>query len=210
MVATIVIILIPCQAEGKLPLTLRCRLFACHAAAKPAPCRRHAAPVASLSATRLLPPPPPPCRRTARQRCAAATLLHFLGRWPAATAAVALPPTPLSPSFSSFLLSLSSSPFLSPLLSLLLVDCCLLSVPPPSLLPPVSLSPPRRVVVERRRQGAIFALHLRNDGLPLASSTVQGCVCVFLASSYRWVTVMHKIPISSAHLLTSLPYPRTR
>ncbi len=36
------------------------------------------------------------------------------------------------------------------------------------------------------------------------------CVCVFLASRYRWVTVMHEIPISSAHLLTSLPYPRTR
>ncbi len=34
-------------------------------------------------------------------------------------------------------------------------------------------------------------------------------VCVFLASGYRWVTVMHEIPISSAHLLTSLPYPRT-
>jgi hypothetical protein len=36
------------------------------------------------------------------------------------------------------------------------------------------------------------------------------CVCVFLASGYGWVTVMHEIPISSAHPLTSLPYPRTR
>ncbi len=40
--------------------------------------------------------------------------------------------------------------------------------------------------------------------------TVFVCVCVFLASGYRLVTVMHEIPISSAHLLTSLPYPRTR
>jgi hypothetical protein len=36
------------------------------------------------------------------------------------------------------------------------------------------------------------------------------CVCVFLASGYGWVTVMHEIPISSAHPLMSLPYPRTR
>ncbi len=34
-------------------------------------------------------------------------------------------------------------------------------------------------------------------------------VCVFLASGYGWVTVMHEIPISSAHPLMSLPYPRT-
>jgi hypothetical protein len=27
------------------------------------------------------------------------------------------------------------------------------------------------------------------------------CVCVFLASGYRWGTVMHEIPISSAHLI---------
>jgi hypothetical protein len=82
------------------------------------------------------------------------SLLHFLHRWPAATAATALPPRPLSPSFSSSLLLLSLSPFLSPLLLLLLVDCCLLSVPPPLLLPPVSLLPLRQVVVERCCQGA--------------------------------------------------------
>jgi hypothetical protein len=41
-----------------------------------------------------------------------------------------------------------------------------------------------------------------------SSGTVLS-VCVFLASGYRWVTVMHEIPISSAHPLTSLPYPRT-
>ncbi len=35
-------------------------------------------------------------------------------------------------------------------------------------------------------------------------------VCVFLASGYGWVTVMHEIPISSAQPLTSLPYPRTQ
>ncbi len=35
-------------------------------------------------------------------------------------------------------------------------------------------------------------------------------VCVFLASGYGWVTVMHEIPIASAQPLTSLPYPRTR
>jgi hypothetical protein len=35
-------------------------------------------------------------------------------------------------------------------------------------------------------------------------------LCVFLASSYQWVTVMHEIPISSAQSLTSLPYPRTQ
>jgi hypothetical protein len=35
------------------------------------------------------------------------------------------------------------------------------------------------------------------------------CVCVFLASGYIWVTVMHAIPISSAHTMTYLPYPRT-
>jgi hypothetical protein len=26
-------------------------------------------------------------------------------------------------------------------------------------------------------------------------------VCVFLASGYKWVTVMHEIPISSAHTM---------
>ncbi len=36
------------------------------------------------------------------------------------------------------------------------------------------------------------------------------CVCVFLASGYGWVTVMHEIPISSAQPLTSPPYPRTQ
>jgi hypothetical protein len=35
-------------------------------------------------------------------------------------------------------------------------------------------------------------------------------VCVFLASRYGWVTVMHEIPISSAQPLTSLPFPRTQ
>jgi hypothetical protein len=35
-------------------------------------------------------------------------------------------------------------------------------------------------------------------------------VCVFLASGYGWVTVMHEIPISTAQPLTSLPYPRTQ
>jgi hypothetical protein len=29
------------------------------------------------------------------------------------------------------------------------------------------------------------------------------CVCVFLASGYKWVTVMHEIPISSAQSMTS-------
>jgi hypothetical protein len=29
------------------------------------------------------------------------------------------------------------------------------------------------------------------------------CVCVFLASGYEWVTVMHAIPISSAQSMTS-------
>ncbi len=29
------------------------------------------------------------------------------------------------------------------------------------------------------------------------------CVCVFLASSYEWVTVMHEIPISSSQSMTS-------
>jgi hypothetical protein len=28
-------------------------------------------------------------------------------------------------------------------------------------------------------------------------------VCVFLASSYEWVTVMHELPISSAQSMTS-------
>ncbi len=37
-----------------------------------------------------------------------------------------------------------------------------------------------------------------------------GCVCVFLASGYGWVTVIHETPISSAQPLTSLPYPRTQ
>jgi hypothetical protein len=37
------------------------------------------------------------------------------------------------------------------------------------------------------------------------------CVCVFLASGYKWVAVMHEmIPISSAQTMTSLPYPRTQ
>ena len=34
------------------------------------------------------------------------------------------------------------------------------------------------------------------------------CVCVFLASGYEWVTVMHEIPISSAPINDILPYPR--
>ncbi len=29
------------------------------------------------------------------------------------------------------------------------------------------------------------------------------CVCVFLASGYEWVTVLHEIPISSAQSMTS-------
>ncbi len=29
------------------------------------------------------------------------------------------------------------------------------------------------------------------------------CVCVFLASGYDWVTVIHEIPISSAQMMTS-------
>jgi hypothetical protein len=42
--------------------------------------------------------------------------------------------------------------------------------------------------------------------------SIQGedSVCVFLASGYKWVTVMHEIPISSAQLMTSLPYLRTQ
>jgi hypothetical protein len=38
------------------------------------------------------------------------------------------------------------------------------------------------------------------------SFSIKGCVCVFLASGYEWVTVMHEIPISSAQTMTSLPY----
>ncbi len=30
------------------------------------------------------------------------------------------------------------------------------------------------------------------------------CVCVFLASGYKWVTIIHEIPISSAQLMTSV------
>ncbi len=49
----------------------------------------------------------------------------------------------------------------------------------------------------------------------LSNSSNEGplgvCVFVFLASGYRWGTVMHEIPISSFPiLLTSLPYPRTQ
>jgi hypothetical protein len=46
--------------------------------------------------------------------------------------------------------------------------------------------------------------------LKIAPHVYGPCVCVFLAPSYGLVTVMHKIPISSAHLLTSLPYPRAQ
>ncbi len=35
-------------------------------------------------------------------------------------------------------------------------------------------------------------------------------MCVFLASGYRWATVMHEIPISRAHMLTSLLFPRAQ
>ncbi len=45
--------------------------------------------------------------------------------------------------------------------------------------------------------------------LMMLQQTTTVCVCVLLASGYRWVTVMHEIPVSSAHPLTSLPYPRT-
>jgi hypothetical protein len=38
----------------------------------------------------------------------------------------------------------------------------------------------------------------------------EGNMCVFLASGYGWGTVMHEIPISTSHPLTSLPYPRTQ
>ncbi len=36
------------------------------------------------------------------------------------------------------------------------------------------------------------------------TTMVNVCVCVFLASGYKWVTVMHEIPISSAQSMTSL------
>jgi hypothetical protein len=58
----------------------------------------------------------------------------------AATANAALTPMPLPPQFSSLSLLLSLSPILSPLPSLLLVDCCLL-LPLPLLLLPVSSLP---------------------------------------------------------------------
>ncbi len=35
-------------------------------------------------------------------------------------------------------------------------------------------------------------------------------VCVFLVSGYEWVTVMQEIPISSAQMMTSLPYSKTQ
>jgi hypothetical protein len=48
-------------------------------------------------------------------------------------------------------------------------------------------------------------------GFPLAGMPPGTTgVCVFLASGYGWVTVIHEIPISSAYPLMSLPYPRTR
>ncbi len=34
--------------------------------------------------------------------------------------------------------------------------------------------------------------------------------CVFLASGYKWVTIMHEISISSAPIDNILPYPRTQ
>jgi hypothetical protein len=94
-------------------------------AAPPPRRRRHRAAAASAAALPL--PPLPPCCRATRHCCASA-------------ANAVLPPTPPSPSFSSSLSLLSSSPFSSPLPLLLLVDCCLF-LPLPSLLPPVSSSP---------------------------------------------------------------------
>jgi hypothetical protein len=44
------------------------------------------------------------------------------------------------------------------------------------------------------------------DNIGVSGTTVR----VFLASGYGWVTVMHEKPISSAHPLTSLPYPRAQ
>jgi hypothetical protein len=105
------------------------------------------------AATKLPPPPPSHCHcRRLHCRTAAATaaamsprcppLPRLRRRRPAATANAALPPLPPLPSFSTSSSLLSTLPFPSSLLPLLLVDCCLL-LPPPLLLPPVSSSPLR-------------------------------------------------------------------
>ncbi len=69
---------------------------------------------------------------------------------------------------------------------------------------------PQRATVRQH----ILRMGVLNDYIKhiptLKDSSKSVCVCVFLASGYGWVTVMHEIPISSAHPLTSLPYPRTR
>jgi hypothetical protein len=50
----------------------------------------------------------------------------------------------------------------------------------------------------------------RGTGTATVETKLVQQLCVFLASSYGWGTVMHEIPISTSHPLTSLPYPRTQ
>ncbi len=63
--------------------------------------------------------------------------------------------------------------------------------------------------------GDAFVLELHDVGRGFALGVFYvaimcAIVCVFLASGYEWVAVMHEIPISSAQTMTSLPYPRTQ
>jgi hypothetical protein len=50
-------------------------------------------------------------------------------------------------------------------------------------------------VLGERTQPAVILSHM--------VVVIAVCVCVFLASGYEWVTVMHEIPISSAQSMTS-------
>jgi hypothetical protein len=43
----------------------------------------------------------------------------------------------------------------------------------------------------------------KSYGMDVKLFVAAKCVCVFLAFSYDWVTVMHEIPISSAQTMTS-------
>jgi hypothetical protein len=54
--------------------------------------------------------------------------------------------------------------------------------------------------------------HYRNEivSVLVYMTWFSSCVCVFLASGYEWITVMHDIPISSAPIDDILPYPRTQ
>jgi hypothetical protein len=70
----------------------------------------------------------------------------------------------------------------------------------------------RRSLLHSSRSCSFWQTAYRLRTLPVAPPVGRArmvCVC-FWPPVTKWGTVMHEIPISSAQLLTSLPYPRTQ